>query len=188
MPRRSDKQIGSYTKVFILPKLNSDHSLVLVRIANEKGSIYRYSFRYQAAWLTHSDFQNVISNNWNPQRPLTENISSMANTLSYWHKDCFGNIQQRKRRLWARLFGIQKSLEVQGPRYLLKLERKLQNDLKTVLDQDELLWFQRSREDWIESGDRNTKFYHTSTLIRKRRNNLKALRTPHGEWIMSRLS
>ncbi|KAL4327761.1 hypothetical protein AHAS_Ahas13G0132400 [Arachis hypogaea] len=32
-------------------------------------------------------------------------------------------------------------------------------------------------------GDRNTKYYHTKTIIRRRRNKIIKLRRPSGEWI-----
>ena len=66
---------------------------------------------------------------------------------------------------------------------LLKLERKLQNDLEEVLKQEELLLFQRSREEWIISGDRNTKFYHASTQIRKNKNKIHTLKSTNGQGV-----
>lgn len=41
-------------------------------------------------------------------------------------------------------------------------------ELEEVLCQEELLWFQQSRENWIKSSDRITTFYHLSTLVRKK--------------------
>ena len=52
-----------------------------------------------------------------------------------------------------------------------------------ILKQEGLLWYQQSREDWIVSRDRNTKFYHASTLVRKSRNIIRALRSTMGDWI-----
>ena len=74
-------------------------------------------------------------------------------------------------------------LAIQKSQKLLKLERKLQLDLDTVLDQEEIMWYQRSREEWITSGDRNTKFYRASTIIRCNRNKIAALRNTKGEWV-----
>ena len=57
-----------------------------------------------------------------------------------------------------------------------------------MLQQEELLWFKRSREEWIKSGDRNTKFYHSSTLIRKSRNKIGTLKNNVGDWISDALA
>ena len=42
--------------------------------------------------------------------------------------------------------------------------------------------FQRSREEWIAYGDINTKFYHASTLVRRKRNRIERLKNNEGEW------
>ena len=41
----------------------------------------------------------------------------------------------------------------------------------------------KSRVGWIVEGDRNTKFFHTSTLVRRRSNKIVRLRNSVGEWI-----
>ena len=114
---------------------------------------------------------------------MCRNINQTRRALLCWNREEFGNIFARKRRLWARLEGVQRHLDSGKIANLLKLERKLQRDLDDVLEQEELLWFQRSREEWIASGDRNTKFYHTSTLIRKNRNKIVTLKDMNGEWV-----
>lgn len=44
------------------------------------------------------------------------------------------------------------------------------------------LWFQKSREKWIKLGSRNTSFFHTQTIIRRKRNKIHDLHLPSGEW------
>ena len=65
---------------------------------------------------------------------------------------------------------------IPGNRQLLKLEKKLQAELENTLNQEEIMWFQRSREGSIRTGERNTKFYHAATTARKYRKNVKPLR------------
>ena len=45
------------------------------------------------------------------------------------------------------------------------------------------MWRQKSRELWLKLGDRNTKFFHLSTIIRRKRNNIDAIRDEQGAWI-----
>lgn len=65
---------------------------------------------------------------------------------------------------------------------LWKLECRLKQCLEEVLLDEESLWYQKSRERWIEMGDKYTKFFHTTTLIRRQRNKIKGLRNEDGEW------
>jgi len=44
-----------------------------------------------------------------------------------------------------------------------------------VLAQEEMLWFQKSREQWVRYGNKNTKFFHTQTIIGLRRNKITGL-------------
>lgn len=38
------------------------------------------------------------------------------------------------------------------------LENKLQKELNEILKQEEFMWFQLSMVNWLENGDRNTKY------------------------------
>ena len=135
------------------------------------------------AWLSHPGLQKVVKDHWSNNLPLHENIPILSSALDIWNKHHFGNIFQRKRRLWARLAGAQKQLAIQENQKLLKLEKELQQDLDTILNHEELFWFQKSREEWIASGERNTKFYHVSSLVQKSKIRITALRNSTGEWI-----
>lgn len=48
---------------------------------------------------------------------------------------------------------------------------------------EEEFWKTKSRINWLMEGDANTKFFHTSTLNRRRRNKILALQNEAGEWI-----
>nr|GMC69261.1 uncharacterized protein LOC109193611 [Ipomoea batatas] len=79
----------------------------------------------------------------------------------------FGNIDKRKRRVLAHLEGIQKRIGTSLNDNMIKLERKLKKELEDILYQEEHTWYQRSQEDWIVPRDRNIKFYHAVTKLRK---------------------
>ena len=48
---------------------------------------------------------------------------------------------------------------------------------------NETLWKQKSREVWLKEGDKNSKFFHLSTIIWRRRNAIDAIKADDGEWI-----
>lgn len=66
---------------------------------------------------------------------------------------------------------------------MLKLEQRLKKMWDEVLLQEEILWLQKSRVEWLQAGDRNTTFFHLSTLIRRRKNRIEALQDTDGVWI-----
>ncbi|XVF47014.1 hypothetical protein PTKIN_Ptkin03bG0075000 [Pterospermum kingtungense] len=95
--------------------------------------------------------------------------------LMEWNYTYFGNIFQKKRVLLARLVGVQKLLAVRQSQWRIRLEMDIRHELDEVLKQEEMFWFQRSREEWIRFGDLNTKFYHASIVVKRSRNTIQAL-------------
>ena len=83
----------------------------------------------------------------------------------------------------TRLNGIQKAMVVHPSAFLLNLENDLLRDLDTVLNQEEEIWALKSRVSWMIQGDRNTAFYHVSTLVRRKRNKILAIKNAVGDWI-----
>lgn len=81
----------------------------------------------------------------------------------------------------ARLDGIQCTIERRNfNKEFLRLENKLQGELKTILRQEELMWFQRSRVMWLADGDQNTKYYHLKTVNRRRKNKIITIKDDSG--------
>ncbi|KAK9041965.1 hypothetical protein V6N11_017051 [Hibiscus sabdariffa] len=83
-----------------------------------------------------------------------------------WNRDVFGHICRRKSTLLARIRGIEIATEFPSNHSLLEREQQhLKNDLEVVLNQEEKLWFQRLRSQWICDGNSKTKYYHHATKL-----------------------
>lgn len=76
--------------------------------------------------------------------------------------------------------GVQAQIDRNHIDDLLEKEDGLLKELDVVLEKEEIVWFQKSREKWVAHGDRNTKFFHTSTIIRRRRNRVDMLKDDDG--------
>ena len=96
----------------------------------------------------------------------------------------FSNIFARKKNIMARLNGIQRAVSLRPSSFLLNLENELLKELNIVLNQEEELWALKSRVNWMIQGDRNTSFYHVSTLVRRKRNQIMAIKNAVGDWIL----
>lgn len=93
----------------------------------------------------------------------------------------FGDIRTRKRRLLRRLRGIQRVQERVDSARLSLLEQRLRDEYDNLLQQEEIFWFQKAREDYLKLGDRNNRYFHTQTLIRRQRNRVHGLNVD-GRW------
>jgi hypothetical protein len=59
----------------------------------------------------------------------------------------------------------------------------LKKEHDDLLIKEESLWRSKSRETWLQCKDLNTKFFHSSTLIRRRSNVVNFLKTLEGAWV-----
>ena len=166
-----------------LLKACSDHSPLLIAPDGFTQTIpCNKPFRFHAAWMYHNRFEDFVRDKWIPQGQLVHNLSNLASELSVWNQEVLGNLFRRKRRLWARIEGIQRRLDSGAPRYLLKLESRLRQELNQTLDQIAVMWFQKARMDQLRDRDRNTKYFHMSTIIRRCFNRIEALRDRDNLW------
>lgn len=66
--------------------------------------------------------------------------------------------------------------------YLALLELELQKEYNNIRDREAIFWKKKSREKWVHDGDRNTKFFHLTTMVRRRRNKIDGLFNSNGDW------
>jgi hypothetical protein len=166
-----------------LVRRHSDHNLILSRCFNYTGCVEERPFWFQAAWSTHSEYHDLVKNSWaRDQNNIVKCLQNVANDSTTFNKEVFGNIFARKKELEARLRGIQRTLEDIDSTRLMRLQRELLLEYENVLFQEETLWYQKSREQNIKLGSRNTSFFHAQSIIRRKRNKIHGIRLSTGEW------
>ncbi|CAN6706248.1 unnamed protein product [Malus baccata var. baccata] len=66
---------------------------------------------------------------------------------------------------------------------LVELQKQWGTNFQAIQAQEASFWHQRSRVKWLREGDLNTKFFHQSTLQRRRRNMILKLKADDGQWV-----
>lgn len=61
--------------------------------------------------------------------------------------------------------------------------KELQKIIDDLWKQEEAYWSQRARLKWLEGGDRNSKFFHATTIQRRARNRIQRVKNGSGEWV-----
>lgn len=92
----------------------------------------------------------------------------------------------KKEKLLKHITIIQDLLEQAQTDDLLKQEAELIKELDMVLEQEEMLWYQKSREKWVVHGDKNTSFFHTFAIIQRRRNRIDMLKDEEDRWVVDK--
>ena len=59
-------------------------------------------------------------------------------------------------------------------------EYALKEEINGLLEQEDIKWRQRAKEDWLRLGDLNTKFFHASATQRRSRNLISKINDAHG--------
>ncbi|XP_074314925.1 uncharacterized protein LOC141651098 [Silene latifolia] len=143
-----------------LPAVQSDHCPLFI---SPNGFVpmnnLNRPFRFQACWLSHEKFKEFVSENWPSDGIFPARLQAFSQKLQIWNEQVFGNIFRKKKELFARIGGCHRELSLARSSNLIKLEAKLRKELDEVLAHEELLWYQKSRLEFIKDGDRNTDLF-----------------------------
>ncbi|KAL1178795.1 hypothetical protein V6Z11_A03G118300, partial [Gossypium hirsutum] len=167
-----------------LPRLKSDHSPLKLSLMPALHSSQGRPFRFLAGWVEHPAFSDFVKENWKVSSNMSTVHSESTDQVKRWNKIVYGHIPTRKRFLTKKLHNIEIERSKRNSTFLSQIEIEVREDLENVLYHEEILWRQKARCDWLTLGNRNTKFFHTRTLRRRKQNQITALKNDLGEWIM----
>ena len=81
-----------------------------------------------------------------------------------------------------RLRGVQRELDQKITHDLVMFEAELRREYRSILRQEEIMWYQKARDNRVRLGDRNTSYFHTQCVIRRKRNHIHRLKLDDGQW------
>lgn len=96
----------------VLAPHNSDHNPLLLS-CNKSHSTKAKSFHFQAAWISHPNYEGLVQSTWNesPGNAMFK-LKKIEDKSLIFNKEIFGNIFRKKRRIEARLRGVHKQLDI----------------------------------------------------------------------------
>ncbi|XP_075111507.1 uncharacterized protein LOC142181829 [Nicotiana tabacum] len=180
----TDDWIESYPESSIthFPKTHSDQFPLLLSITNQNHIDHSRPLRLESMWCSHPDFPIIVQNSFNSTDDLLGDTNIFKVNVTTWNRLVFGNIFYKKNHILARLNGIQKSNAYPFSTFLQNLEANLQAKFSVILKREEDFWI-KSRVSWLCEGDANTRFFHTTTLNRRKRNRILSLTDKVGNQI-----
>lgn len=116
-------------KVTHLTHCLSDHCMVLLESNPSSGVHLPKPFMFHSFWLSDLSFPCIVSEAWGQALPLQTAIDRFAKKATDWNRYHFGNIFGKKKRIMARLNGIQKAMADCPSHSLVVLEKKLHREL-----------------------------------------------------------
>lgn len=120
-----------------LPFVSSDHSAMHLQLVPEmKGNASRRPFRFEAAWLSHSSFKELLSASWDANIDTRQALGKLEGILRKWNKEVFGDVQRRKDKLVEEIKKVQDCLERHQTDVLIQREVELVKEYDVVLAQE----------------------------------------------------
>jgi hypothetical protein len=160
----------------------SDHAPILLTTGLPKLPC-KHPFKFELGWLQREGFQDLVNNVW--ERPVSGNnpilrwnnkMRAMRRHLSGWARHRAGILEKEKLRLSTIIDELESLAEVR----LLssdEIELKSQSNaqITSLLREEELKWYQRSKDQLILEGDLNARYFHGIANGRHRRKHIQSL-------------
>jgi phage host-nuclease inhibitor protein Gam len=140
---------------------------------------------FEAKWLLEESFDDIVGGAWEEASAggptnLAQKLHAVHQALHAWDRRVLGEPKRRLKELQNELNSVMEgSLSDEATTKIQAIQMEIEN----LHEQDEIKWVQRSRANWMKSGDRNTNLFHNFATARKKRNLIKRLKDEGGNWI-----
>ncbi|OWM74604.1 hypothetical protein CDL15_Pgr005184 [Punica granatum] len=183
---RIDRAFANPHWFSIFPSINlsgfchglSDHCPILLSCAETNWG--PRPFRVLDCWWYSPNFFKLVTDFWQASSlrspAITSALKDLKNKLRHWNSTSFGNVEEKVLEIESQ---IDKLESLKEARLLADPEvsqaKSFCEQLVKFHRMQECLWQKKSRVQWCNLGDKNTKFFYLSTVVRGSRNPLSSL-------------
>nr|XP_023879274.1 uncharacterized protein LOC111991717 [Quercus suber] len=165
---------------------SSDHCLLALYLAPQlRRRRGKAQFRFESMWARDVGCRDVVEMAWSVDSTVgdcystQDRIRNCQHQLQWWGKNVFGNLKKQ-------INEKQTSLQCLENRNTLHEDavniQSLRREINELLERESAMWKQRSKSFWYQSGDRNTRFFHTIASQRQQKNRITGLEDNNGVW------
>jgi len=113
-----------------------------------------------------------------------QKLKHLKGAIKKWNHNTFGNIFKAQAMLSAEMKRIQQTIiTARRTEELTKQEQDIESKILERDKQEETLWRQKSRIRWLKNGEKNTNFFHKTTVQRRMIKNITHIKNEQGEKI-----
>ncbi|XP_074356438.1 uncharacterized protein LOC141696155 [Apium graveolens] len=170
-------------KLYNLEGSSSDHSPIkFIPEASEK-SVGQKKFKFENAWLREPMCRQLVIKSLDSENneDIQVKIKNCGKKLLQWGQEVTGKFSERIKRCKIEMCRLRKFRDpISAHKY-----QEAKDQLLLILEQKEIFWRQRSKQLWLHSGDKNSRYFHASTSVHRRNNQMHRLKNGGGtlvEW------
>lgn len=135
------------------------------------------SFKFESMWIRHTDCAKLIVEIWDPESDVLSSLDNCRIGLINWSRRSIGSVKGQIKKTRHRLGELQEATITDDTKLE---EKKLKSELEEILERENAMWKQRSKVQWAQEGDRNTRFFHSRASRRLAKNEIRGLKDDQG--------
>ncbi|KAG5549293.1 hypothetical protein RHGRI_014597 [Rhododendron griersonianum] len=156
------RELHNQAMVFVDAAIGSDHNPLILNTSFPMQKVGK-PFRFESFWTTKESCKSIIEEAWAVEYEGTKMVKVCKKLRGCKEK-------------------LKKKLELGfNPDYLVT-EKIIKGKLEDLWQKDAMFWHQRSRIKWLQMGDKNSRFFHLSTIQRRQRNQIVKLKDDSDLW------
>lgn len=148
----------------------SDHLPLFLQLNRKVYEPQGHRFRFENVWLREKECLNVVRNGWDRAvgMDIMSKIRLCAEKLQQWGGGLSKEYNVKMQQCRLKLKKFRSRRDYQG----IQQYNATRWEYLCLLDKQEVYWKQRSKQLWLQEGDKNTRFFHRYASNRKKKNKL----------------
>ncbi|XP_060974102.1 uncharacterized protein LOC133039269 [Cannabis sativa] len=157
---------------------SSDHCPLLLETNVADFTRNQKVFWFENMWLGNMECEQIIREVWHNSvgQSMQSKIESCGEDLLLWEARNPENFSQNLKKCRSLVKQYKHRRDIEGKQLFFEAKKALFE----VLNQREIFWRQRSKQLWLQSGDQNSKFFHSKASARRRNNSNTCLKNENG--------
>lgn len=181
------RELFDQALVFVDIAVGSDHNPLVLNLQSPLYVVGR-PFKFESFWITEEECRGIVDEEWHrltegsDMVKVCKKLRGCKDKLKRWHREKFEDLRLQISVTREKLLEVQQQLNDGFNSDLMVNEKELRKKIEDLWKKDAMFWQQRSRVKWLQLGDRNSRFFHLTTLQRRQRNQIERLKDANGVW------
>jgi exonuclease III len=134
--------------------------------------------RFENIWLHDQNCTHIVKNTWDQTSGDTgQKLRAVMDNTASWGKRNYGNIPKEVKSIQDKLQGLR---SLTPSKDLLSQIHQLETKMDELIHKEEIWWAQRAKSNWLNHGDKNSKYFHYKASQRKRKKTINFIKDTDG--------